>query len=68
MRLIRREHRWLRAFKKATLTVKVTGWSSMAGAVTVIVAPKDHPPAGRWWGATAWKAKAIERRQYEEGR
>ena len=34
---------------------------------TVIVAPKDCPPAGRWWGATAWKAKPSERRQYEEG-
>ena len=63
-------HRWVRSAGSVSgLTVKVTGWSTMAGfVVTVIVAPKDHPPAGRWWGATAWKAKAFERRQYEEGR
>jgi len=62
--------RWVRSAGSASgLTVKVTGWSAMAGfVVTVIVAPKDHPPAGRWWGATAWKAKTTERRQYEEGR
>ena len=61
--------RWVRsAGSSSGLTVKVTGYSSAAGfVVTVIVAPKDHPPAGRWWGATAWKAKSSERRQYEEG-
>lgn len=60
--------RWVRSAGSASgLTVKVTGWSTAAKfIVTVIVAPKDHPPAGRWWGATAWKAKASERRQYEE--
>lgn len=62
--------RWVRSAGSASgLTVKVTGWSATAGSIlTVIVAPKDHPPTGRWWGATAWKAKTTERRQYEEGR
>jgi hypothetical protein len=51
------------------LTVKVTGYSIMAAfVVTVIVAPKDHPPQTRWWGATAWEAKPSEVKQYEEGR
>jgi hypothetical protein len=64
------EHRWVRsAGSKSGLTVKVTGRSSTAGFdITVIVAPKDHPPGTRWWGATAWAAKPSEIRQYEEGR
>ena len=61
--------RWVRsAGSNSGLTVKVTGYSSMAGfMVTVIVAPKDHPPSFRWWGATAWASKASEIKQYEEG-
>ena len=61
--------RWVRsAGSKSGLTVKVTGKSESAGfVVTAIVAPKDHPPAGRWWGATAWKAKESEVKEYEEG-
>jgi hypothetical protein len=40
----------------------------MAGfVVTVVVAPKDHPPQARWWGATAWAANPSEIKQYEEG-
>jgi hypothetical protein len=51
------------------LTVKVTGFSAMAGfIVTVVVAPKDHPPLTRWWGATAWAASSSEIKEYEEGR
>ena len=62
------ERRWVRsAGSRSGLTVKVTGRSSSAGfVVTVIVAPKDHPPAERWWGATAWKAKTSEASEYEE--
>ncbi|MGH3503837.1 MAG: hypothetical protein ACRDQA_23515 [Nocardioidaceae bacterium] len=57
------------------LTVKVLGWSFTAPSRTagergrllkVIVAPKDHPPAGRWWGATAMDANEADRRRYEE--
>jgi hypothetical protein len=61
--------RWVRsAGSNSGLTVKVTGWSASAGfVVTVVVAPKDHPPAERWWGATAWKSKASEVKVYEEG-
>jgi len=64
------EGRWVRsAGSKSGLTVKVTGFSVTAGfAVTVIVAPKDHPPRTRWWGATAWAAKLSETKQYEEGK
>jgi len=63
------ERRWVRsAGSTSGLTVKVTGDSAMAGfIVTAIVAPKDHPPATRWWGATAWEAKPSEIKQYEEG-
>jgi len=63
------ERRWVRsAGSKSGVTVKVTGFSPAAGfVVTVIVAPKDHPPRTRWWGATAWAAKPSEIKQYEEG-
>jgi hypothetical protein len=63
------EHRWVRtAGSKSGMTVKVTGYSTMAGyVVTVVVAPKDHPPQGRWWGASAWAAKPVEVKAYEEG-
>jgi hypothetical protein len=55
------------AGSKSGMTVRVTGFSPSAGfVVTVIVAPKDHPPGTRWWGATAWKAKPSEVRQYDE--
>ncbi len=63
------ERRWVRsAGSQSGLTVKVTGYSAMAGfAVTVIVAPKDRPPQSRWWGATAWEVKPSEIKRYEEG-
>ncbi len=64
---VRDERRWVRsAGSQSGLTVKVTGYSPSAGfVVTVVVAPKDHPPAWRWWGASAWKAKKSERETYE---
>lgn len=60
--------RWVRgAGSRSGMTIKVTGASAGAGfVVTVVVAPKDFPPAGRWWGATAWKANSTEVRKYEE--
>jgi hypothetical protein len=55
------------AGSRSGMTVKVTGRSPGAGfLVTVIVAPKDFPPADRWWGATAWKANRTEAQEYEE--
>ena len=56
---------------------EVLGWSTSAPShdepsgqrgrlVKVIVAPKDHPPAGRWWGATAMDANNTDRKRYEE--
>ena len=64
------DRRWVRsAGSLSGLTVKVTGYSSMAGfIVTAILAPKDHPPKTRWWGATAWAANRAEIKEYEEGR
>lgn len=61
--------RWVRSAESRTgLTVKVTGLSESAGfLVTAIVAPKDHPPADRWWGATAWQANATEVKEYRNG-
>ena len=63
-------NRWVRSAASASgLTVKVTGYSAMAGfVVTVIIAPKDHPPRTQWWGATAWGARPSEIKLYEEGR
>lgn len=63
------------AGSRSGLTVKVLGWSLSAPPRTgdergrllkVIVAPKDHPPVGRWWGATAMDANDADRRRYEE--
>ena len=64
------DQRWVRsAGSKSGLTIRVTGFSPSAGfVVTVIVAPKEHPPKSQWWGATAWEAKSSEIKQYEEGR
>lgn len=53
------------ANSRSGLTVKVTGWSDSARLlVTVVVAAKDRPEDEQWWGATAWKANARERREY----
>lgn len=62
-------NRWVRsAGSHSGLTIKVTGISPSARfLVTVVVAPKDHPPGERWYGATAWKAKTTEQRDYEKG-
>lgn len=64
------DRRWVRsAGSQSGLTVKVTGYAPSAGfVITVIVAPKDAPPNRRWWGASAWKAKTGEVKQYEEGK
>lgn len=63
------------AGSRSGLTVKVLGWSPTAPSrkpgpqgrlLKVIAAPKDHPPTGRWWGATAMDANEADRRRYEE--
>ncbi len=63
------------AGSRSGLTVKVLGWSPNASAreggqrgrlLKVIVAPKDHPPVGRWWGATAMDVNEADQRRYEE--
>jgi hypothetical protein len=61
--------RWVRSSgSRSGLTVKVTGWSPSANfLVTVVLAPKEHPPKERWWAATAWKAKSSEVTEYQEG-
>jgi hypothetical protein len=47
----------------------VLGWSAGAGRVlTVILLPKDQPPAGAWWGVNAWEANERDRREYWEQR
>lgn len=64
---VRDERRWVRgAGSRTGVTVKVSGYSPSGGfVITVILAPKDHPPAWRWWGATAYAAKKSERETYE---
>lgn len=63
------------AGSRTGLTVKVLGWAPSAPSrhvarrgrlLKVIVAPKDHPPEGRWWGATAMEANESDRKRYEE--
>jgi hypothetical protein len=62
--------RWVRSAGSASgLTVKVTGWSAMAGFIRDGDRRAKGSSAERSLvGATAWKAKASEGRQYEEGR
>lgn len=56
-----------RVGSRSGLTVKVTGWSRSANfLVTVVLARKEHPPEERWWGASAWQAKASEIKAYRE--
>lgn len=48
-------------------TIKVVGHSAGAGRVlTVLLLPKDHPPAGDWWGVNAWAASSTDERRYRQ--
>ncbi len=48
-------------------SIAVTGFSSSARMVlTVLLVPKEHPPRGDWWGATAWVANTKEERNYRK--
>lgn len=48
-------------------TIKVVGYSASAGRVlTVLLLPKDHPPAGDWWGVNAWAASPTDERKYRQ--
>ena len=48
-------------------TIRVVGRSVLAKEVlTVLLLPKEHPPAGDWWDVNAWKANNGERREYED--
>jgi hypothetical protein len=50
---------------RSGLSVRVIGRSPSAGRVlTLVLVPKHRPPAGEWWGATAWAANERERRAY----
>jgi hypothetical protein len=43
------------------LSVRVIGRSPSAGRLlTVVLVPNHRPPAGEWWGATAWAANERE--------
>src|SRR5262245_31512980 len=47
------------------LSIQVVGRSPSAGRVlTVILVPRRRPPAGEWWGVTAWAAGERQRRAY----
>jgi hypothetical protein len=47
-------------------SVQVIGYSSTCKRVlTVLLVPDEHPPRGRWHGATAYVANARERAAYE---
>jgi hypothetical protein len=49
------------------LSIQVVGHSPSAGrVVTVILVPRHRPPAGEWWGATAWTAGERQRRAYRD--
>lgn len=57
------------AGSRSRRTVRVTGYSDSPGRVlTVLLLPQDRPPAGRWYGVTAWVASAGERREFEARR
>ncbi len=57
-------------------SVEVIGYSSSAPAregtgtgriLKVWLVPKDRPPSGAWWGASACDANDHDRRVYDEG-
>ena len=46
-----------------SVSIQVIGYSAAAGRVlTVLLVPKDHPPAGDWWGAKAYAASDADER------
>lgn len=46
--------------------IRVIGRSASASRVlTVILIPEAHPPAGEWFGVTAWVTKGRDLREYE---
>lgn len=46
--------------------IRVVGRSKAAGRVlTVILIPEEHPPAGTWFGVTAWVTRGRDLRDYE---
>lgn len=46
--------------------IRVIGRSEAAGrALTVILIPEEHPPAGAWPGVTAWAARGRDLREHE---
>jgi|SRR5581483_6312960 len=48
-------------------SIKVIGYSRTAGRLlAVILVPKSHPPAGIWWGASAWAANEHDERSYQQ--
>lgn len=50
-------------------SIEVVGYSEGAGRVlTVTLVPKDHPPTGEWWGATAFAADDADARKYQRQR
>jgi len=63
------------AESRSGLTIKILGWSPSSPnrndpnrrgrLLKVIIAPKDQPPTGRWWGATAMDANESDQRRYE---
>ncbi|MGH7882638.1 MAG: hypothetical protein ACREN8_06995 [Candidatus Dormibacteraceae bacterium] len=47
-------------------SIAVIGFSSTADRILVVIlVPKDHPPGGEWWGASAWAANEKDSRVYE---
>lgn len=50
---------------KSGQAIRVVGWSEGARRVlTVLLIPKEHPPAGSWWGVNAWAANSRDARLY----
>lgn len=46
-------------------SIEVIGYSVSADRIlTVLLVPKDHPPSGDWWGASAWAASDADQRDY----
>lgn len=45
-------------------SVRVIGYSPSVAAVLVVILV--HRDGGGWWGATAWRANATDRRMYRE--
>jgi hypothetical protein len=46
------------------VSARVIGYSTMAGAVLVVILVRREDRPGAWWGANGWRANSADQRTY----